>query len=126
MQLSLKRNTNFDKVSFFVPEAVLDAKCTPKESQNGAKKPLKIDQKSDAFFNRKNTDFLWKLEPKGSPKGPQNRGIRRTIRAPAPGPPQGNQMEPKWTQNGPNMDPKWIQIGRESTRSEAKFAFDPN
>ena len=87
MELSLTRNAHFNKVSFFVPDAVFDTKSNPKDSQNGTKKPLKIDQKSDAFFNRKNTDFLWKLEPKGSPKGPQNRGIRRTFRAFFPGPP---------------------------------------
>ena len=107
IELSPTRNTNFDKVSFFVPEAFFDAKWTPKDSQNGAKKPLKIDQKNDDFFYRKHTDFLWKLEPKGSPKGSQNQGIRRTIRAPAPGPPQGSQMDPKWNQNGANMEPQW-------------------
>ena len=32
----------------------------------------------------------------------------------------------KRIQNGPKMDPSWIQIAYESTRSEAKFAFDTN
>ena len=53
MELSCTRNAHFDKVTFFVPEVVFDAKWSPKGFQNGAKKPLKIDQKSDAFFHRK-------------------------------------------------------------------------
>ena len=53
MRLSCTRNAHFDKVTFFVPEVFFDAKWSPKGLQNEPKKPLKIDQKSDAFFHRK-------------------------------------------------------------------------
>ena len=51
MELSCTRNVHFNKVTFFVPEVVFDAKWSSKGLQNGAKKPLKINQKSDASFH---------------------------------------------------------------------------
>ena len=107
MELSPTRNAHFNKVSFFVPDAVFDTKWNPKDSQNGATKPLKIDQKSDAFFNRKHTDFLWKLEPKGSLKGPQNEELGGQFGHPPldpPGEPNGPKIESKWTKNAPKME----------------------
>ena len=92
IELSCKRNAHFQKITFFVPEVVFDAKWNPTSLQNGAKKLLKIDQKSDAFFHWKKYRFLMENgsqgEPKGTPKGPQNQGIRRTFRAFSPAPPQ--------------------------------------
>ena len=58
-------------------------------------------------------------EPKGTPKGPQNRGIRRTFHALSPGPPQTGKMEPKWFQNGAKMELKWSQNG---ARMELKWS----
>ena len=86
VELSRTRNTNFDKVSFFVPEAFFDAKWTPKDSQNGAKKPLKIDQKSDPFFNQTKYRFFIEIRAQRDPK-----------------------RDPKieWSQNGAKMEPKW-------------------
>jgi len=58
MELSLKRDAHFDKIAFFVPGRFFDANWTPKWSQNGAQKALKIDQNSDAFFDSKMHRFL--------------------------------------------------------------------
>ena len=53
MELSLKRDAHFDKMTCFVPGAFLDAKWSPKSCQNGAKKASRVYEKSHGFFDRK-------------------------------------------------------------------------
>ena len=63
------------------------------------------------FLIEKRIDFWWKMEPTGSPRGPQNPGISASFRASFPGPPQRRKMDPKWPQNGAKMESKWCQNG---------------
>ena len=115
MELSLKRDAHFDKITFFIPGRFFDAKCTPKWSQNGAQKALKIDQKSDAFFDRKTNRFFMKNgahgESKGTPKS-RNFGVfSRLLPRTPPKTQNGPKMTPKWSQNGVKMVSKWSQNG---------------
>ena len=53
MELSLKRDAHFDKIASFAPGTFFDANWSPKGRQNGAKKALKVHEKSDGFFDGK-------------------------------------------------------------------------
>ena len=83
--------------------------------QNGAKMEPKGHSKSMKkvmhFLIEKCIDFWWKMEPLGTPKGPQNPGISGSFRASSPGPPQRRKMDSKWPQNGAKVESKWSENG---------------
>ena len=113
IELSCIRNAHFDKITFFSPSRFLDAKWLPNASQNGPQKHKKTHQKNDAFFDRKNIDFLWKIEPTGDPKStPKSRIFLNVVAPPSGDPPKlglQRHLAPKWTQNDSKMEPKWRQ-----------------
>ena len=115
MELSCKRDAHFDKITFFVPGTFFDANWTPKGSQNRIKRPFKIDEKSDAFFDRKNGRVLVKggaqREPMTDPESSRadsessraDRDFSRTD-------PESSRTDPESSRTDPESSRAWFQL----------------
>ena len=60
-----------------------------------------------SFLIEKGIGIGAKMEPKGSPEGPQNQQNSSIFRGPSPGSSKGGQMELKGRQNEVKMELKW-------------------
>ena len=62
----------------------------------------------------KSTDCHGNWSPKGTQRDPKIEELGGQFGHPPLDLPRGQQMEPKWSQNGPRMEPKW-------NKNEAKW-----